>query len=61
MSDDVKIILVWLGVPVVGALISCILGWLATVSHKKIRGGGGGGKKNKKKKKKPKKIKKKKI
>ncbi len=35
MSDVVKIILVWLGIPIIGVLISCILGWLATVSHKK--------------------------
>ena len=34
MSDDVKLILVWFGVPVVGMLISCILGWLAIKIHK---------------------------
>ena len=34
MSDDVKIILVWFGVPVAGALISCILGWLSIKIHK---------------------------
>lgn len=34
MKDDVKIILVWFGVPVVGMLISCVLGWLATKIHK---------------------------
>lgn len=34
MSDVVKIILVWIGIPVIGVVISCILGWLATKIHK---------------------------
>lgn len=36
MNDDVKIILVWFGIPVIGALISCILGWLAIKIHKNM-------------------------
>lgn len=30
MSDDVKLILLWIGIPIIGALISCILGHLVT-------------------------------
>ena len=30
MSDDVKLILLWIGIPVIGALISCIIGRLVT-------------------------------
>lgn len=30
MSDDVKIFLLWLGIPTIGALISYILGYLLT-------------------------------
>ena len=36
MSDVVKIILVWIGIPVIGVVISCILGWLATKIHESI-------------------------
>ena len=34
MSDFGKLFLVWIGVPVIGVLISCILGWLAIKIHK---------------------------
>ena len=34
MSDVGKLFLVWLGTPVIGALISCILGWIAIKIHK---------------------------
>jgi len=35
MNDVVKLFLVWIGIPVIGALISCILGWIAIKIHKR--------------------------
>ena len=35
-TNVVKIILVWIGIPVIGVVISCILGWLATKIHESI-------------------------
>lgn len=30
MSDTIKLFLIWLGIPIIGALISYILGYLST-------------------------------
>jgi hypothetical protein len=36
MRDFTKLILLWIGIPIIGVSISCILGWLATKIHKNL-------------------------
>ena len=34
MGDFVKLILLYIAIPIIGVLVSCLLGWLATKIHK---------------------------